>query len=1203
MRRFLVVGCGGSGGATLAYMMDQLRSELAAVGVDRIPAGWQFVHLDVPSSPSPTAGLGTVRDQGGTYVGTGPGSDSYKVLDNALSSQLANNGALGTTATWAPRDPEAVHVPLSTGAGQYRGLGRMITLSKVAAIREELQRAWDKLYATSTDTEMKALSGTVPGAGPYYSADLPIVLVVSSMAGGAGASMALDVCRVLTMVSGVDPKLMGVFMVAPDIFDTLAESAITGVRANALAMLGEIVASQTGAAREHDVTLLRAFGLDNGEGEPIPFARVFPVGRFVGAERTVFGDGTPAAVYRGLGRGLSALILSASATQQFVEWDLTNGGGVAGNREFLGWGNAQWNNLPWGTFGFASLSMGRDRYAEYAAQRLARAGVDKLLRGHHQLGSTASDEEQVNAILDNQWMNIARDLGLPDATAPTTVGSWIASVVLPPADVAQLAANVVNGDLRPYMPQNSGVAATQWVARVRQVLAERREQLRGGAQQAAYSVGFHWQQYFVARLEYAAGQALAQRGMPYATGLIKRVQRTLQDVVLPGGQDLAKWDAPDVGEVAEEARPLLASLKGTLTNPSATLEKVLGGTRSSVETQIYTSLAEQIAKASAALIDEVLKPLVDALDESQRILRQAAAATAGELGLAHLQTNDYAAWPSDLDETVAARFSEADNEVMLTSSADFRGRYEIDLPQSVGVTTPDRLGMEQGIAQAVAHVVTGSWETVGGIKAPAEERLVIERTSEWRSKAFPNHPDTREGLIAQPARYDVHVRPPELLARARRFVARPGESFERFTSLSLRDYVTGSDAPESELAKRQQDLVIKFGEAIDLARPLASVNENAMQALHGVAQMVYRYKFSSIPFRDMRVAEALVSSLADRIRVDSDTADTLRRALSDEGRLKKIDIFGSYPNYSPLAYTSVVEPAAKQWLAASPAQRKAFWSLRRARPLSASLPMHSVERRIMVAGWILGRAIGFIQQPTEPYTQPAYVWDTEGRRWLAFPNPLLTPPAEFKADYDWLPAVLEGSLIAIAQSHQPPVMTSLHPYRALRRIYDDSPEDPVSGLHTLAAKNHMTRWLRTGNAGSGKASAIAGADGQVGVDDRARLLEGWLREFNDFAGRHYMAPGEGGGPGEAGAPGGGTFSVIGIRQQASAAPIFRDVAPDVFWATRQLLGLVPECVENAKRPDPETSSVPQSPPTGPVGNDFGPPQPGATFEVPKGGNF
>lgn len=1202
MRRFLIVGCGGSGGATLAYMMDQLRSELASHGITKIPAGWQFVHLDVPTSPSPVSGVRTVRDQGGTYVGTGPQSDSYRVLDTALSQQLADRGALDTIATWAPRQVDTVRVPLSTGAGQYRGLGRMITLSRVREVRDELQRAWDTLYLTSTDTEMRSLA--IPGAGPYHSADVPIVLVVSSMAGGAGASMALDICRVLTLVSGVDPRLMGVFMVTPDIFETLPDSAITGVRANALAMLGEIVASQTGAARDHDVALLRALGHEHGEGELTPFARVFPVGRYVGAERTVFGDGTPSAVYRGLGRGLSALMLSQSATQQFVEWDLTNGGGVAGSREFLGWGNEAWDNLPWGTFGFASLSMGRDRYAEYAAQRLARGSVDKLLHGHRQPDNPASDEEQVNAILDNQWVNICRELCLPTAVgdAPATVGPWIGTTVLPPDTVAQLAAGVVNGSVRRYMPQTEGVAAVQWASRVRQVLADNREQLRLGAQQAAYSVAFHWQHHFVENLEMVTTQALAARGMPYATGLVKRLQRMLKDVILPAGQDLARYAPTDLADLPSDTKPVLAALKGTLTNGAEILERVLGGTQKNVETQVYASLAEQLSKAAAALIPEALEPLVNALNESQQILRQAASAAAGDVGLAHLRTNDYAAWPADQDEAVAARFSEANNEVMLTSSADFKARYEIDLPQAVSVDGTDRRSLVEGTHRAVGHVITGYWTNVGGIASPAEERPVIERTTDWRSSAFPTHPDTGDGLIAQRAHYDVHMRPPELLDRARRFVNRPGESFHRFCSVALRDYVSGVDVPESELAKRHQDVVIKFGEAIDLARPLASVNETAMQALHGVSQMQYRYKFSSIPFREMRAAESLVSALAEKPRIDPDTAEVLRAALSDEKPIKRINIFGSYPNYSPLAYTSVVEPASRQWLAASPSQRRAFWTLRRSRPLAASLPMHPSERRIMVAGWILGRALGFIQVPQEPFTQPVRVWDTESRRWLAFPNPLLTPPSEFRADYDWLPAVLEGVLLAMAQSHQPPVMLSMHPYRALRRLYDDALEDPVSGMHTLAARAHLMQWLREGDTGTNVTSVISGTSPAVDVDERAARLTAYLQEFRSFAGNHYMAPGEGGGPGDPGAAGQGTFAVIGIREQASQTPIFRDVAPDVYWATGKLSELIPACAEAAKRP-PSSQEPQYQPPVGPVGQVFPIPQLGSTFEVPRGGNF
>ena len=1199
MRRCLIVGCGGSGGATLAYMMDQLKSELAARGISAIPAGWQFVHLDVPSSPSAVGGGGVanVRAQGGTYLGIGPRMPGYDVLDSALSTQLVAGGALDAIATWAPRDPSKVSVPLSTGAGQYRALGRMITLSRVAEVRDELQRAWDRLYQTSTDSEMKSLA--IPGAGDYDSNDRPIVLVVSSMAGGAGASMALDVCRVLTLVSGIDPGLMGVFMLAPDIFEGLDESAITGVRANALAMLGEIVASQTGAARPHDVELLRALGQDNGEGAVTPFARVFPVGRYVGAERTLFGDGSTDAVYRGLGCGLAALLLSGSAMQQFVEWDLTNTGGISGDVQYLGWGNEKWDNLPWSTFGFASLSMGRDRYAEYAAQRLARSSADTLLTGHKQAGSSASDEEQVNAILENQWSeNIARGLGLPSGSETAGIVRWLKDTVLSDVDARRMATDVVNGVVR--LPDGAGIPAAQWGGRVRQVLNGSKEYLNSGAQQAAYSVAFNWQHDFVALLERSVTDALAQNGMPLATGLVKRARRVLHDLVVSGTQELSQYTSPNLGELPEVVKPILAS-KGTLPNTSEIAAKVVSGTVDSVQQQVYALLAGMVSKAAAALLTEVIDPLVNALDEKQTFLRQAAVATTIASGLAHLRTDEYAAWPADRDEKVAQRFSEANNEVMLTNSAQFKQRYEEHLPKSVGVDVIDQAGQQESTRRAVAHAVTGSWHTVGGVKAPAEEKRIVERVAEWRSSAFPTDPNTRAGLIPQNARYDIHVRPAELLDRARLFINRPGEAFDQFTSVSLREFVIGSDATESERIERQRDLLLKFGEAIDLARPLASVNESAMQSIHGVAEMVYRYKFGDVPFANLQTAETLAASLKSKHRIDPKSLDRFQDALSDEAKIKRIDIFGSYPNYSPLAYNSVVEPAAKHWQALSPGQRKTFWTMRRARPLDAALPMHPNERRAMVAGWTLGRAIGFVQTtnpPFSPETPSPYVWDTDTQRWLQFPQPLLTPPTEFIADYDWLPAVLESVLIGMARSHQPPVMSSMLPYRALRRIFDESAREPARGLQVLSAKTHLTRWLRTGDSDTGVPSPISGTGQDVAIEERSRRLVAWLHEFGELAGHHYMKAGDGAGPGEPGAPGGGTFSIIATRAQAATTPIFRDVAADVLWATSQLAGLVPECADTAQRPDLEPYGDAEGKGVPPYGDSSG-----GTFEIPRGGVF
>ncbi|TRW86210.1 hypothetical protein FK535_06985 [Mycolicibacterium sp. 018/SC-01/001] len=1201
MRKFLVVGCGGSGGATLAYMMDQLRSDLADYGVPKIPAAWQFVHIDVPTAPSDVT-VGNVRQLGGTYVGTGPQTDNFRVLDNSVSQFLAGNNELATIATWAPRDPGEVTVPISEGAGQYRAIGRMITLSQVGRVKEALTSAWQTLFLSSTDAEMKSMTGRVPGAEAFDTNETPVIFVVSSMAGGAGASMALDICRVLTLIDGLDPLKMGVFMVAPDIFDQLPEGKRTGVRANALAMLGEIVASQAGAAREHDVALLGALGQSRGEGEETPFARVFPVGRYVGAQKAMFGDGSQTAVYRGLGRGLSALMMSAKATRQFVEWDLTNGAGVPGDTEYHGWGS-QWSNVPWGAFGFASLSMGRDRYREYAAQRLARSAVELLLTGHKQADNPASDDEQVQALVGQQWPNISTSLGLP-ASADGGVAGWLMRAVLPRNAAAQIAASIVDGSVRQKVRVQDDIPASQWHDGLSRILIDQRENLLVAARNTAEVEAFKWQQDFVVRLEDTVTAALGDQGLPYATGLVKAVRSTLKDTIVPSGPDLlAHAPGSRIADMEPQTKSKLTSMKGKLASGAQILDTILAGITSAVQTQLYAMLADKVSNAAGALTTEVIDPLVAALDEAQTLLRAVEQAPARDKGLAYLKTDEYSAWPSESDTRVAARFSEADNEVMLTSSVEFGDRYAEHLPQAAGIDVPGLQGLEMAIKSAVSHVITGQWETVVGTKAPADELAVVERITDWWSTVFPHNPETGKTKVAQRARYDVHLRPAEVLARARSYVNRPGYSFERFSSVSLREFVYGTDSSrESELADRHRDIAIKFGETLDLARPLASVNETVMQQLHPkVKQMEYQYKFSAVPFANHPVVDGLKATLGNQPRVDEASKTALEGALVDEHTIKRIDVFGAYPNYSPLAYTAVIPGASQEWASALPSQRNAFWRWRRSRPLPAALPMHQDERRACVAGWIIGRIIGFIQLPSKPYTDPAYVWDAAATCWVPFPNPLLTPPSKFAEAYDWLPSILESSLIAIANCHQPPVMSSMQPYVALRKIYDSTAEGPQEadyGLLELAAVEHLGRFLSTGVTVTGISSVVEGTGPESGgIDGRANKVKEYLQEFGDFAGVHFMKPGQGQLPGrQPGARGGGAFSQIVNRQQASKTPMFHDIAPDVFWATGQLLGLLPAAVEAASSVDLSAPSGAQ-PPTG------GPPPTGPAavqnIEIPK----
>lgn len=1166
MKRFLVVGCGGSGGSTLAYMMDQLRSDLAAEGVDHLPRGWQFVHLDVPSAEEGGPDrIGNVEQQGGRYLGLGPKAGSYADLDFAVSRKLAATKALDSIATWAPRDPTGITVPINVGAGQYRSVGRMITLSKADALRAGLMRAWEDLHRVETHTDMKAASARLR-MGAYSENEVPIVLIVSSMAGGAGASMALDVCRLLSTIDGLDPKLMAVFMVSSDIFDSLPESARSGVRSNALAMLGEIVASQTGAAQKHDVDTLNALGQQYGRGATIPFARVFPVGRFVGSQRTMFGDGSTKAVYRGLARGLAGMMMSETATDQFVSYDLGNTGSVPPDPSYLGWG-AQPDPLPWGSFGFASLSMGRDRYAEYAAQRIARSCVDRLLDGHLQEGNTASGTEQVRALLDSQWGRLCADLQIPDTSSSQNsliLGSWLAGQAMTSVNVPGAAHQIVTAQVINQLPPPDGHEATQWTPILANILNARRLSLSDGANRIAYNWAFEWHQALLRRVIDVIGGAIASLGLPYATAVIGRLSSHIRDSLVPAANELRRYDQSDIVALSPQLQGSFANIKGKMTNGQAIVSRVADELSASLTQHTHAKASGLLAEVLAAFVTDVLTPLGDAIAEQQRILEQARSSQARHDGLARLATNEYSAWPSDGDMKAPERFDEANNEVLLTNSAQFLPQYTTDIEAAIGgdQSVPgSRIGFDQARFGVATRVISGLWETTGGHRPPGG---LIELTSNWHCKELPTNPYTGESIVPSRARFDVHARPAELLNRARMFVARPEQSFHRFCSMSLRDYVRGVGAPESERQARVDDIAGKFNQALTLALPLISANDAAVALLHGGKGVEYRFKFSSVPFADLQVASDLERVILGNPQIDGSTRDNYLRSVSDSEHVRRVDIFGSYPLYAPICFDSVLRPVSEQWSTTSPAGRDAFWTNRRARPLHSSLPMGDAERRAMVAGWFLGQIVGAIRIPESPFTKPVEVFDRDNTEWLNFPHPLLTPPERFKAPYDWLPAVLESILIAMARSHQNPVMGSLQPYRVLRGLFDASALGPATGIVERSGKQALVQWLMDGDFGSGTPSRIPGGAAATDPSSRAEAARTFLTTIRDLAGVHFMAPGEDG------APGGGTFSVIDDRAVASHAPIFRDVAPDVHWACGELLRMIDEAEEAALNPVAET---------------------------------
>lgn len=1150
MRKFLVVGCGGSGGSTLAFMMDQLKSELHEYGIHEIPAGWQFLHIDVPVAPDTRiTGIGNVFQQGGGYIATGPNSGSYPVLDNAVSQTLKASKMLGEIGTWAPREPKRVGIPVHSGAGQMRSIGRMITLSKTRAIRAALEQAYQNLNLVETNSQMEHISKVLPGAGEFASAEPPVILVVSSMAGGAGASMALDVCRLLSLVPGVSPGMVGVFMMASDTFDGLPQSSRGGVRANALAMLGEIVAAQTAAADDHDSKILAALGEQAAAAGVIPFARVFPVGRFAGTERTMFGDGSQNAVYRGLGRGLAALMRSEQASHEFVHYDLVNLTDAPPRREFLGWG-ADEKTISWGAFGFASLSMGRDRYAEYSAQRLARSAVDRLRNGHLQEGNTASSEEQINALVQSQWSDICRGLELPVLNhGPVThqeVLKWFTDTAFQRSQVTRLAGGVVEDQLAPAIPAAGGIHGGQWIEGVKGKLQTRRAAATAATVEAAYVWAYDYKDALLGRFITQVEEAITRFGLPFARAIVKRLEAAIRDQLIVTLRDMAAYAIADISSLPSQFEGEIGAMN-VIGNGPGVVERLVDMLRGQATDVLYSQAAGSAARVLSAFVTDVLVPMNDALSEAINVLNIEVSSEARPLGLASVATDYYPAWPSDTDTRVPERFGVADNEILVTEPSTFGAQYESDVAASAGATL-GLLGFREARDRLTQQTISGLWPDAGGSQAPGG---LLELTSAWRPGEFSRDPLTKVPNSPSRAQFLLHTSPAKVLTRARQYVRREGEPFHRFCSLSLRHYAQGLDARDSELPQRRADIVEKFNRALHRAVPLISVHPDVVQEIHGEA-VAYRFKFSSIPFDGTGdVVDRLIAKSAENPSIGTETADILTRSLTDDETVRRIDIFGSYRNYSPLAFSSVLSPVAEQWAQTSSPERKGFWAQRRSRPLVASLPMGDAERRAMISGWFVGQMTGQLRLPKPPYDEAVEIWDPENGKWLQFPNPLLTPPSGFLAkSYDWLPAVLESVLVAIANSQRPPVLSSLRPYQLLRELYDSTEEEPAAGLHDVVAIRTLGSWLGTGETASGSPSSVPNVPQVAKPEDRLKFATEWLETIRSLAGDHFMPPDK------AGNTGGGVFSQITTRHEASNTPLFRDLADDVFSVTGDLLDLL-----------------------------------------------
>ena len=1022
MRRFLLVGCGGSGGTTLRLLIDQLRADLRARGISQLPDAWQFVHIDVPVDPDKgPEPLGSIRDMGGHYVSFSSPSNSFLQTANTVEAQLGSKDRNYVALSgWAPRNPASANtIPVTSGAGQYRAVGRMLTLPRLGPLRETLVRAQAKSVAPGA-------WGEIPTA--EQSSEVIIPIIVGSMAGGSGASMFLDVARLLGTLPGVKSQNIGCFLYTADVFAQLDEGKRANVEGNAMAALPEIIAAIARTSEGFDAATYASLGIPLQANTP-PFARVFPIGSKIGGSGAYFGDGSQESVYRGIARALAGTMLSERASRQYLDFMLGNPNPLTSLNQKFGW-RIDPLALPFGARGFASLSLGRDRYLDYAAQRLARSASDHLVAGHINPTSQLPGNDQLRQLMDNQWGASLGYMGLPQPGQPAP--DWFQGVAFPRQAweaMAREAAGPATG-----MLVNAGQApAAQWLSTVTATLHPMRDQSRMQLQRSAYA----WAEGWAYQLEAAAKQefllVVGQFGLPYGRELMSRIRMYADQLI---GQLAA------AGAEADASDPL--ALDPTIGQQATSLGKKTVDMHHPIGQMVQRSIANSMertlrlegarigADVLRAYAVDVLGSLEQAANDALRLLEVERAKTSSGAGLAQLSSEIYADWPDESDR-VPLRFNHAENEVLLTTADDFPQQFRSDVVASAQGT----LDYGQSLAKIRAEASGGHWETTGA----KEEIEVLRQASHWRPAALPSRAADGQPTPEAKPNYTLLLSHADLLGRATQRLSAKGDVFAAFAGQSISDHLDDPQVTAIDRQQRQERFATRLLETMEKAKPVVGIDVNMAQRLHGT-DIKFVYSFSDIPLGgDHPVSQNVLQRLRGNPSLDPTSVENFEDSLvGNISNAGKVNVFGSYQKVSPLCFTSLLEPIQSRWAKAPLIAQRNLWQWKRTRPLSAAIAMSPDELRRVIAGWYLGRLVGLVRQDA---TGRAAVSTPDG--WVNFGELLTSEDTQVHTAHDVLAAQLMSHAWAFVRCVGDADLSALTPYDGLRRLVDGADSNAHSG--------------------------------------------------------------------------------------------------------------------------------------------------------------
>lgn len=982
----LVIGCGGSGGKVVLGLRRRLEEDLRRRGWDRgIPDAWQLKWIDVPSEPENHTEFGEPLPLG-DYVGLAP-VDDYRMIDAALVSSAGSG--LERLVGWRPTPN--LQLPVSRGAGQMRGVGRAVALANTSKVRSLVESSFAAMAGGHAELAQVA---ACLGAGQEV-ATTPVVFVVSSMAGGTGAGIFMDVCDVVRAIKKeVSNQIFG-FLFTAEIFRGVGADA--GMAPNTVASLSELMSGYLQVQRPAEPLYgkLGPVAVGGKSGPAWPYV--------IGMQPMQGGAPleSPGQCYKAITDTLLATLTNEKFMTDFVNYQVVNFGPNSGpsSRQTA----YQMLNQPiaegdqtiacgvLSSFGSAIVAVGTGKFAEWARDRLARSVVDHVTHGWKQYGrqlmgddatAAKSDQDVIDFVVKRERQRFIDACGLWEEDEPGGVEhNQVLDGILPLNEMKALWERY-RAALLSALASEPEAGALEWQQRIKDLVATRQAGFRGDVEKAVFEGADGFASTVVGKVGAAVSKWLAQFGVPVTSGLVRELKQQCATAVEQLKSDITKQSVqvnqyPDsyVSAAFANLRP-----KSRCAGDSAMVSDALGQALGPAKVYELLRRTDAAVELLERVIQRVINPLQEQLSDVGGSLEAAAEADGNQ------------SWPDDSGSVSAAYQPSPTEKVLLP-------------PETWGAEYQRLMGLVAGSASAARDEVAAGGFQYGEVVNPKTAAVMVsfdEAARWWQRDA---------GFVT----VKVRLRPAEVLERASQWIWNPNHAVGKFVRMGLAEYL-------SEVGELRTRRMSKFEEALTnarmLAQPLVRINGELMHRLHpGHSELKVKVACEQFPFPpDMTEAREVVERVMHSIPTPDGGWFLTNNTSGVEHRLMTAVLDNPV---QPAAVASLTEPIAAKWGDIQKTQMdfrqgaiRGFWTYNRARLLTESIPLPwpSVEK--ITRGWFVGRMLGLVTAATESEGFKVRYKDLDRDVFAPLPWPLLyhregNDLHQRSKSQAWLPALLE----------------------------------------------------------------------------------------------------------------------------------------------------------------------------------------------------